>query len=265
MQKKKILLITLLLFILIFLLNLSIQKYAIFNKATKYAYELENINIDSPFSIDKIVFFSSANAQVDINANSTIKINNLKQFTDIALFINNGTTEDFDMKNTLKKVTLSNISMNTTTTTGNNALYYKNIQYFGKDISELTQKIENNFDFIISSEDNIDFNTPTLFNNTANPITLCYVNSNIKNNYTLSDDIPNISYDGSLLKRCGITLNSISCKLSFLVTIENNLDEIYTCPIEFNIPLSTESTTIYDGNLILTQETDFKFVKNINN
>lgn len=265
MPKKKILLITLLLFILIILLKLSIQKYKNYNKATKYAYELENINIDSPFSIDKIVFFSSANAQVDINANSTIKINNLKQFTDIALFINNGTTEDFDMKNTLKKVTLSNISMNTTTTTGNNALYYKNIQYFGKDISELTQKIENNFDFIISSEDNIDFNTPTLFNNTANPITLCYVNSNIKNNYTLSDDIPNISYDGSLLKRCGITLNSISCKLSFLVTIENNLDEIYTCPIEFNIPLSTESTTIYDGNLILTQETDFKFVKNINN
>ena len=29
----------------------------------------------------------------------------------------------------------------------------------------------------------IDYNTPTLYNNCANPITLAYVNSNIKENY----------------------------------------------------------------------------------
>ena len=263
MQKKKTIFLLFFLIIFIFLLYISIQNYNIYAKGLQYAHELENMDISSPFSIDKIVFFSSATAEADINANSSIKINNLKQFTDIAIFINNGTSEDYNMKNTLKKVTLSNITINSESNVGEPSLYYKNIQYFGKYINELPHKIDNNFEFIISSEDTIDFDTPTLYNNTANPITLCYEKTNIKNNYTLADDLPSISYDGSLLKRCGITLNSISCNIKFLITIENNLNEIYTCEVEFRIPLSTENTTIYDGNIVLTKETHLNFVKNL--
>ena len=107
-----------------------------------------------------------------------------------------------------------------------------------------------------------NFSNPILFNNSANPITLCYVNSDLVYDYTLPDDIVNISYNGKLLKQCNITLNSITCKLSFLVTIVNNLDETYTCPIVLNIPLSTEKSTIYDGNLILNQPTNYRFVRN---
>lgn len=263
MQKKRFIFLLIFLVILIFLSYISIQKYNVYAKSLKYAHELENLDISSPFSIDKIVFFSSATAEADINANSTIKINNLKQFTDIALFLDNDTIDNFNMKNTLKKVTLSNITINSESNVGEPSLYYKNIQYFGKNIDELPNKIEDNFEFLISSEDMIDFDTPTLYNNTANPITLCYINSNIINNYTLSDDIPSISYDGSLLKRCRITLNSISCNIKFLITIENNLNEIYTCPVEFSIPLSTENTTLYDGNIVLTKETKLNFIKNI--
>ena len=264
MQKKKTIFLSLLFFVIIFafLLYIFIQKYNIYKISSKYAYELEKMDISSPFSINKIVLFSSATAETDINANSTIKINNLIQFTDIALFLNNNVAEDYNMKNTLKKVTLTDITLDCRSNIGEPSLYYKNIQYFGKDIKELPTKIENNFEFIISSEDIIDFDTPTLFNNTANPITLCYLNSNLKNNYTLTDDIPSITYDGSLLKRCGITLNSISCNIGFLITIENNLNEIYTCPIKFRIPLSTENTTIYDGNIVLTKDTNFNFIKN---
>lgn len=68
---------------------------------------------------------------------------------------------------------------------------------------------------------------------------------------------------GSLLKHCNITLNSIACKISFLITIVNNLDETYTCPVILNIPLSSESSTIYDGHLVLTDKTDYNFIKKI--
>ena len=90
---------------------------------------------------------------------------------------------------------------------------------------------------------------------------MCYVNSNIKDNYTLHESISNISYDGSLLKNCNITLNSIACKMSFLITITNNLKEKYTCPIILNMPLSTENKTIYDGSLTLKSECDYNFIK----
>ena len=82
------------------------------------------------------------------------------------------------------------------------------------------------------------------------------------NNFTLADDISNLSYDGNLLKTCNITLNSIACKISFNMIIENNLDETYTCPMILNVPLSTESSTIYDGTLTLVDKVDYKFIKN---
>ena len=49
--------------------------------------------------------------------------------------------------------------------------------------------------------------------------------------------------------------------MTFLITITNNLDEIYTCPVILNIPLSTESTTIYNGNLILNNSTNYNFLR----
>ena len=188
-------------------------------------------------------------------------LHDLYQSTDIAIFINNNADGNFNLKNTLKKVNLSNINFTLSPSIGTPKLYYKNLNDFATTSYNENNIIENNLEFNISSENEIDYSTPTLFNNCANPITLNYVNSNIKNDYTLTDNISNLSYDGSLLKYCNITLNSISCKLSFLITITNNLDEIYTCPLILTIPLSTENATIYDGNLIITDNTNYNFIK----
>ena len=49
--------------------------------------------------------------------------------------------------------------------------------------------------------------------------------------------------------------------MSFLITITNNLNEKYTCPIILNMPLSTENKTIYDGSLTLKSECDYNFIK----
>ena len=200
-----------------------------------------NFNSYSPFSINKIVYFSTANAESTINQNSSFTINNLYQITDIAL---------------------SNINFNLSPNIGEPNLYYKNLNDFAKNTFDINNKIEHSIEFATTSENEIDFTSPVLYNNAANPITLSYVNSNIVNNFTLADDISNLSYDGNLLKACNITLNSIACKISFNMIIENNLDETYTCPMILNVPLSTENSTIYDGTLTLVDKVDYKFIKN---
>ncbi len=265
MKKKKIvfysiIIITFLIFIMISTLVYKNIMPIVYSKS---CMEKEcNFSPYSPFSINKIVYFSTANAESSVNQNSSFTINNLYQITDIAIFINNNSSGDYTNENTLKKVTLSNINYTLIPNNGEPSLYYKNLNDFAKNIFNLDNKIEKSIEFETTSEDEFDYNTPVLYNNCANPITLSYVNSNIINNYTLSNDISNLSYDGSLLKKCNITLNSIACKIAFNIIIENNLDEIYTCPMTLNVPLSTESSTIYDGTLTLTDKVDYKFIKN---
>ena len=82
--------------------------------------------------------------------------------------------------------------------------------------------------------------------------------------YTIPDNSSNISHNGSLLKTCGITLNSISCKLNATVEITNHLDDVFTCPLALTIPLSTEDSTIYDGSLTLKDNTSYNFIKKLN-
>jgi hypothetical protein len=247
-----------LLIILSFLSIREIKRQKMSSKAMQNAYDFQT---NSPFSINKIVYFSSANCNSKINPNSSFTISDLYQYTDIAIFINNNADGNFDASNTLKNLSLSDIKFILQPSIGTPNLYFKNINNFASNSFEENNKIGDNLQFNISSQDEIDYSTPTLFNNCANPITLCYVNSGLKSDYTLTDNISNISYDGSLLKNCSITLNSIACKLSFLITITNNLDEIYTCPVILNIPLSTESTTIYNGNLILNNSTNYNFLR----
>ena len=262
--KKKIMYIILLLFTLLFffLTYFSIKEFSEKAESVKAIENVLNKDISSPFSVDKIVYFSGANAKSEINANSSFTISDLYQYTDIAIFINNNSDDgNFNTKNTLKSVSLSNISFSLSPSVGTPNLYFKNINDFANNSFDESKKIENNLDFEVSSEDEIDYSKPILYNNCANPITLCYVNSGLKSDYTLTDNMSHISYDGTLLKRCGITLNSIACKLSFVINITNNLDEIFSCPFILNIPLSTESSTVYDGSLVVNSSVNYNFIK----
>lgn len=267
MKRKNIILLLLNLILLIFLIFLSkltftelnnyINSYKFYKSSEKIAEETQ----ESVFSINKITYFSSAIANVTTNSNSAFAISNLYQYTDIAIFIEHN-NEVLSAKNTLKTVTLNNFDYTFKPSVGTPNLYFKNITEFATPNFLDKNLIKDSLTFNATSSDVLDYSTPTLFNNCANPITLCYVNSNIKNNnYVLPNSISNIAYNGSLLKNCGITLNSISCKITFDVIIINNLDEKFTCPISFNIPLSTEKTTIYDGSLTFKDTCNFKFIK----
>lgn len=270
MPKKNIIFLTILIALIVLLICLiavvlkEFQNRIEQDNKEEVIYEFIENNKKEIFTIDKITYFSSANATSNINSNSSFNISNLEQYTDIALFIDNHAEEEnYTLENTLKSVKLSNLEISLAPSIGNPKLYYKNIQDFAKPEYNVNMEFKDVLEFNVSSEDKIDLSSPTLYNNCANPITLSYVNSNIKDNYTLTENISTISFDGSLLKKCNITLNSISCKLSFLITIVNNLDEIFTCPVSIQIPLSTENSTLYDGNIILKDTVNYRFIKNI--
>ena len=251
------------------------KSYAASNDFADTFIKFQQENAETIFSIDKITYFSSCNAKGDTNSNSSFTISDLYQYTDIAIFLNpnsknlssknftgeNSSSENLSSKNTLKSVTISDIEYDLKPTIGTQNLYYKSISDFAKSNFSEENLVKDSITFETTSENEIDYSKPILYNNCANPITLCYVNSNLKDNYTFSNDISNLTYNGSLLKMCGITLSSLNCQISFTITITNNLDDKYSCPLILNIPLSTESSTIYDGNLTIKDSVDYKFIK----
>ena len=266
-MKKKSIIISVIflffLFLLVILLPITYKKVKAYNDSNFFVdsiIQLQQKNEKSIFSIDKITYYSSCNANGDTNSNSSFTISNLYQYTDIAIFLNPESTT-LNEKNTLKKVTLDNIEIMLKPSVGIQNIYYKNLTDFATPKYLPENIINNSISFETTSENTIDYSKPILYNNCANPITLCYINSNLKDNYTFSNDISKLTYNGSLLKMCGIALSSLNCKISFNINITNNLDEIYSCPIILNIPLSTEYSTIYDGNLTFKDTVNYKFIR----
>ena len=171
------------------------------------------------------------------------------------------TSEEKTLENTLKKVSINNIKFTSSPTLGEPKLYYKNINNFAK--SEISEEnlINENLDFNITSEDEVNLDKPTLYNNLANPIVLSYINHNIKTDYTITDTSTPMTYDGSLLKRCNILLNNIACSFSFDVYVTNNLSQEFKCTIYIDIPLDLDSQSIYNGNITLKKDTNFNFYR----
>lgn len=248
------------LFVLILLMQIVCT--SLLNKLffENYIENTLNKNISNTFSIDKIVFFSSCASDTTINSNNTTTINNLTQFSDIAIFINSS-NDNYTLENTLKSVSIKNISFNTIPNLGTPNLYFKGLTDFAKYNIVADNLLDSELDFSVSSEDEIDYSKPILFNNCANPITLSYVNSNIKNSYTITNTDNSIAYDGSLLKKCNILLDDINCSLSFTIYIENNLGEHFKCPVYLNIPLENNSTSIYDGSYTYIYNPNYQFYK----
>lgn len=251
---KKIIFVLVYILSIILLVYLCSFTYSIFlNKLSVENYFATN----TVFSINKIVLFSSANAEVTVNTNNTTTINNLIQYTDIAIFINNNTSE-YTLENTLKSVQIDDIKFNTLPKSGKANLYYKDLNYFSTPTILEENIIDKKLNFDVSSEDEIDYSKPILYNNCANPITISYKNSDLISSYTINNDSP-LFYDGSLLKKCNIILNNLKCNFSFYIIIENNLGYKYRCPVSIDIPLSDISTSIYSGTYTYIYNPNYSF------
>ena len=263
MKKSKIILtiiVIILIGIVIFLAFLVFQKHILKKQFENDILNFANKNQSTIFTIDSITLFSSADAAYKTNTANNFTIQNLYQYTDIALFINNISNEN-TLENTFKKVHIENLHFSSMPKLGEPNLYFKSINNFAK--SDLTEEppITDSFEFTISSSDEADLTTPTLYNNLANPLTFSYVNSNIKSDYTITDISSPITYDGSLLQKCNIHLEDISCTLSFDIYITNNLDEDFKTTVSIDIPLSYENKSILDGNLTIKQDTNYTFYR----
>ena len=231
-----------------------IEVYRVNKEFANYVDSLTRLNSKTVFSIDRIYLYSSA----DATSNETTKPVwdlNLFQFTDIAIYINNRADDGVSYENTIKELKIDNVKFNDLQS-GTPSLYYKNVNDFAKlDINE-DNEIKDSMEFNIVNSGDADYTTPVIYSNCQNPITLEYVNSEMKEDTTISDISEPLTYDGTLLKKSGISLNSIKCNLSFRVTIVNNYNQKFVATVYIDIPLEDSFTneSIYDGKIIKNME-----------
>ncbi len=261
MKKNIFLTIIAILFLVIFIY----LSYIIFNKyELKTSIENEVLNFSEKndnivFNIEKLTFFSSSNSDQNTSSRNHFTIQNLYQYTDIAFFINS-TTEEKTAKNTLKSVYIDNIVFDSPSLIGTQNLFFKSVHSFTKNEIIEENLISDKLEFQITSNDSDPLSSPVLYNNLANPITLSYINQNLKTDYTFTDTSIPITYDGSLLKRCNITLNSLHTNFSFDVHITNNLDEEFITTVYVDIPLKSSDDDIYSGKVNLEEIVNFEFL-----
>lgn len=263
-DKFKNIIFTIIVIIMIIILIFIFKKWYN-NKLDKKIYENSIVsfaekNEKTIFSVNKIIFFSSCDSKDKTSSPTNFTIENLYAYTDIAIFINNNSDEN-TLENTLKKVKISNIEFIQEPKLGKPNLYFKSINNFAK--SELNEEnlVEKEIEFEITSENETDLSNPVLYNNCANPITLSYINQNIKTDYTMTDTENSITYNGKLLQRCGIEINLINTTISFDIEIENNKSQKFKTKLYFDIPYEHETETIYNGNLKIYKDTKFDFYR----
>lgn len=282
-------LIIILIIILIFLFN---QVYNKLRRKKNFESDVASFsekNEKTIFSINKIVFFSSCDSKKKTSSQTNFTIENLYAYTDIAIFLNNDSiqenkktqneeentnTEENNVEidtekskekntaeNTLKNVKITNIKFTKQPELGIGNLYYKNVNDFAKSEINENNKIENELQFETTSASEADLSKPVLYNNCANPITLSYVNQNIKTDYTMTDTQNPITYNGKLLKRCGVSVKSINTSISFDIEIENNKNHKFRTTVYFDIPYENEDKSINDGSIVVENKTNFDFYR----
>lgn len=256
--------ITIVLIILcIMLITSTIRVYIVNKEFANNMSEIAKLNSKTVFSIDRIYLYSSADAKSK-ETNKPIWDLDIYQYTDIALFINNRDSEGISYENTIKDLTIDNVKFNGLEA-GNPKLYYKNVNDFAKlDIAN-ENEIKDSMQFNVINSGDADYTKATIYSNCQNPITLEYVNFNMKEETKISDISTPLTYDGSLLKKAGISLSTIKCTLSFRVTIVNNYNQKYVATVYIDIPIedSFSNTNIYGGKIIKNIENTniVKFVR----
>ena len=246
---KLIITIALLILCIVTITNI-IGIYSINEEFSNYIDELNRLNSKTVFSIDRIYLYSSA----DATSNETTKPVwdlNVVQFTDIAIFINNRSENGVTYENTIKELTIDNVKFNGFKI-GKQDLYYKNVNDFAKLTNLEENKINDSIKFNIINSGSADYSKPTIYSNCQNPITLEYVNTEMKEDTIIYDISTPLTYDGSLLKKGGILLSQIKGTLSFTITIINNYNQKYIATVYIDTPLedSLSAASIYDGKII---------------
>lgn len=263
--KTKLAIAIVLVTIAVFLLYNLILVIIVNKKFANEVSEFYKFNANTIFSIDKIYMYSSAGATENTTKKAIWNLN-LYQYTDIAIYINNRSDKKLNNENSVKELYIDNIKFGDVQE-GKPKLYFKNINDFGKSIIKVdedsesktnTQSIDSKLDYTIVNDGEIDYSKPQIYADCSNPITLEYINEDIKKNQIISDITQNLTYDGNLLRKSGIILSTISNYVSFNIHIKNQYDQEFIANVYIDIPLEDTVTgdTIYEGKFSKTIEKD---------
>ena len=236
----------------VLLICITIYMFFIQNIFIKVNLEKENLyfsalNEEIPFSLRKILLFSSATAKSgSINQLSSLDIS---QYCDIGIYLNT-----FENNNTyISSLYIDNIKLSSPEL-GTPYLYSKSITDLGKNSFSQDNIIKDKFNFnIISLENDINYNNYEIYSNGSTPISLGFYNENIKTKFITEKN--ETLYNGTLLKEAAIPLTSLNCNISFTINIVTNSNEHYICNVNFAIPFEDENSSIYETGYI-TKEFD---------
>lgn len=126
---------------------------------------------------------------------------------------------------------------------------------FGK-LTSFDLEVSDEINFQVLDNETNNFEKPIVYNNLSTPITLTYLNKNVKTAFQIRQNETSIIYDGRLLKSANIDLTKLICGVSFTVAIETKDNIEYQCRIYFEIPYKTDAGTILDGNILQTIQTN---------
>ena len=201
-----------------------------------------SLNENIPFSLRKIILFSSATAESG-SINQLLSLD-ISQYCDIGIYLN--TFEDKNIS--ISSLYIDNINISSTEI-GTPYLYKKFITDLGKNSFSKDNVINDRFDFnVVNLENNINYNNYEIYCDGSTPISLGFYNKNVKTGFITEKN--EILYNGTLLKEAVIPLTSLNCNVSFTLNIITNSNEHYICNVNFDIPFEDENGSMYETGYI---------------
>lgn len=195
------------------------------------------------FGIKEIILYNNANV---ISNSSTQALENINvcQYSDLSIYINNSlNTSELTDENTIKKLYIDNIYISSNKDNNSTTINYKNPLELGKYTFLVpSEKDKIKFNVIRNNEQNsnADYNKPTFYTDCSNPITLGYLNSDIVQNYSISDTTNTVSYNAKILKEAGVILDDINNTINFTIHIVDNTNKKFYCNMSVNLALDDD-------------------------
>ena len=247
------------LLILIFICSLSyiffLRNYFSNKNFEEYNLLIANSNSSIPFSLNKIVLYSSSTASIVNSYNdNSVQALDISQYCDISLYINN------ENNSIINKLYIDNISISNPEI-GTPHLYKKALSDMEKCSYDSSKIITNQFQYNIVSKDlPINYENYELYSDGSTPITIGFFNENIKSNYLLTEE--EIKNSSSFLKDAHIPLSSINCNISFVLNIITAKNEHYICNINISIPFENkDGSSIYNTGFVINEIQNDKLSK----
>lgn len=214
------------------------QDLSIKNSLEEDGMIFSELNEKIPFSLKKIILFSSSTAESD-SVNQQLCLN-ISQYCDIGIYLN----KIDDINVSISSLYIDDFVMSTPEI-GTPYLYKKRILDIGKCSFDENNIIKDKISFnIIDSNTDLNYDNYEIYSNASSPITLGFYNKNVKTNFFPSNS--EIYYNGTLLKDASLPINSLKCNISFRINLITNLNEHYICNINFDIPFENNNETIYN-------------------